>query len=99
MVVPFDSDAQAIELANDGEYGLSMGIISSNVARAMRIGEQLDAGLLHINDQTVNDEGINPFGGVGASGNRTSVGGAANWEEYTQWQWMTIKQEATRYPF
>lgn len=99
VVVPFDSDARAIELANDGEYGLSMGIISSNVARAMRIGEQLDAGLLHINDQTVNDEGINPFGGVGASGNRTSVGGAANWEEYTQWQWMTIKQEATRYPF
>lgn len=99
VVVPFDSDARAIELANDGEYGLSMGIISSNVARAMRIGEQLDAGLLHINDQTVNDEGIDPFGGVGASGNRTSVGGAANWEEYTQWQWMTIKQEATRYPF
>ncbi|WP_413894664.1 aldehyde dehydrogenase family protein [Pantoea ananatis] len=50
------------------------------VGRAMALGEQLRTGLLHINDQTVNDEVVNPFGGVGASGNGSSIGGPANLE-------------------
>ncbi len=41
----------------------------------MQLGAQLNVGLLHINDQTVNDETINPFGGFGASGNATRIGG------------------------
>ncbi|TKC80206.1 aldehyde dehydrogenase family protein [Trinickia terrae] len=98
VVVPFDSDEDAIKLANQSEYGLSMAIVSANVGRALAIGERLRTGLLHINDQTVNDEVINPFGGVGASGNGTSVGGPANLEEYTQWQWLTVKGEAPLYP-
>ncbi|SEL43540.1 benzaldehyde dehydrogenase (NAD) [Pseudoxanthomonas sp. GM95] len=98
VVVPFDTDADAIALANDTEYGLSMAVLSSNVGRALKLGEQLRTGLLHINDQTVNDEVINPFGGVGASGNGTSIGGPANWEEFTQWQWLTVKGDAPAYP-
>jgi benzaldehyde dehydrogenase (NAD) len=98
IVVPFDSDADAVQLANDTEYGLSAAIISKDVGRALNLGERLRTGLLHINDQTVNDEVINPFGGVGASGNGTSIGGAANGEEFTQWQWLTLKGEAPAYP-
>jgi benzaldehyde dehydrogenase (NAD) len=98
VVVQFDSDDEAIALANRTEYGLSMGIVTANVGRALRIGERLRTGLLHINDQTVGDDVVNPFGGVGASGNGTSIGGPANWEEFTQWQWMTIKGEAPLYP-
>ncbi|WP_313495382.1 benzaldehyde dehydrogenase [Stenotrophomonas sp.] len=98
VVVPFDSDEDAAALANDTEYGLSMAIVSSNVGRALKLGEQLHTGILHINDQTVNDEVVNPFGGVGASGNGSSIGGPANIEEFTQWQWLTIKGEAPAYP-
>lgn len=98
VVVPFDSDDEAIRLANDTNYGLSAGIISRNVGRALELGEKLKTGILHINDQTINDDVVNPFGGVGASGNGVSIGGAANWEEFTQWQWLTIKNEATTYP-
>ncbi|MAD44232.1 MAG: benzaldehyde dehydrogenase [Oceanospirillaceae bacterium] len=98
VVVPFDTDEEAIELANDTEYGLSAAVISSNVGRALNLGEQLKTGLLHINDQTVNDEVVNPFGGVGASGNGTSVGGPASIDEFTQWQWLTVKGEAPMYP-
>lgn len=98
VVVPFDSDEEAVALANEGEYGLSMAIVSGNVGRALKLGERLRTGLLHINDQTVNDEVINPFGGVGASSNGTSIGGPANIEEFTQWQWLTIKGEAPAYP-
>ncbi|MGO4556515.1 aldehyde dehydrogenase family protein, partial [Stenotrophomonas sp. 2YAF22] len=98
VVVPFDDDDEAVRLANDSEYGLSMAIVSRNVGRALNLGERLRTGLLHINDQTVNDEVINPFGGVGASGNGTSIGGPSNVEEFTQWQWMTVKGEAPAYP-
>ena len=98
VVIPFDTDAEAVALANNTEYGLSAGVISRDVGRALRLGEQLRTGLLHINDQTVNDEVINPFGGVGASGNGTSVGGSSNIDEFTQWQWLTLKGEAPAYP-
>ncbi|MNT46495.1 Vanillin dehydrogenase [compost metagenome] len=98
VVVPFDTDADAVALANDTEYGLSAAVLSRDVGRALKLGEQLRVGLLHINDQTVNDEVVNPFGGVGASGNGASIGGPANWEEFTQWQWLTVKGEAPAYP-
>lgn len=98
-VVSFASDEEAIELANRTEYGLSAAIISPSVGRAMAMGEQLNCGLLHINDQTVADECVNPFGGRGSSGNAGSVGGPADWDEYTQWQWVTVKDTAPRYPF
>jgi benzaldehyde dehydrogenase (NAD) len=98
-VVSFTTDEEAIELANRTEYGLSAAIISPSVGRAMAIGERLDCGLLHINDQTVADECINPFGGRGASGNGGSVGGPADWDEYSQWQWVTVKNTAPAYPF
>jgi benzaldehyde dehydrogenase (NAD) len=98
-VIPFDTDEEAIELANRTEYGLSAGVISASVGRAMAIGERLHTGLLHINDQTVADEVTNPFGGTGASGNGTSVGGPADWEQYTHWQWVTIKDAVPQYPF
>lgn len=98
VVVPFDTDEEAVALANDTEYGLSAAVLSQDVGRALKLGEQLRVGLLHINDQTVNDEVINPFGGVGASGNGTSIGGAANHEEFTQWQWLTVKGDAPAYP-
>ncbi|MFT4249676.1 MAG: benzaldehyde dehydrogenase, partial [Pseudomonas sp.] len=98
-VIAFDSDDEAVELANRTEYGLSAGVISASLGRALAIGERLHTGLLHINDQTVADEVVNPFGGTGASGNGTSVGGPADWEQYTHWQWVTIKDAVPQYPF
>ncbi|WP_375187215.1 benzaldehyde dehydrogenase [Sphingobium yanoikuyae] len=99
VITTFADDAEAVKLANQTEYGLSAAILSRNVSRALALGEQLHTGLLHINDQTVNDEVVNPFGGVGASGNGSAIGGPANWEEFTEWQWVTIKGEAPAYPF
>ncbi|WP_115512815.1 benzaldehyde dehydrogenase [Xanthomonas arboricola] len=98
-ITVFDTDEEAAEMANYSEYGLAAGIMSASVSRALALGERLHTGLLHINDQTVVDEVINPFGGTGASGNGTSVGGPADWEQYTHWQWLTIKNEVPQYPF
>jgi benzaldehyde dehydrogenase (NAD) len=73
-IITFKTDDEAIAIANDTEYGLSAGIISADVGRAMKLGERIDSGMLHINDQTVNDECCNPFGGRGCSGNGGNVG-------------------------
>lgn len=98
-ITSISSDDEAIELANHSDYGLSAGVFSADVGRAIAVGNRLNTGLLHINDQTVADEPHVPFGGTGASGNGTRIGGPANWEEFTQWQWMTIKEKPNAYPF
>jgi benzaldehyde dehydrogenase (NAD) len=98
-IVRFSSDDDAVALANDTEYGLSAAVISRSISRAMAIADRLKVGLVHVNDQTVNDEVVNPFGGCGVSGNHTSMGGPADIGEYTQWRWMTVKDAPPPYPF
>jgi benzaldehyde dehydrogenase (NAD) len=97
-VTRFASDAEAVALANDTEYGLSAGVHARDVARGMAIAERLNVGLVHVNDQTVNDDGTMPMGGRGASGNGSRHGGPANWDEFTQWQWTTVRATPPAYP-
>src|SRR5215470_7231857 len=98
-ITTFATEDEAVELANSNEYGLSAGVFSQSVGRALALGNRLRTGLLHINDQTVADEPHIPFGGTGTSGNGTRIGGPANWEEFTNWQWVTIKDKPNPYPF
>jgi benzaldehyde dehydrogenase (NAD) len=65
----------------------------------MSIARQIPSGMVHINDQTINSEPFAPFGGVGDSGNGARHGGPSNIDEFTQWQWLTIKEEASRHAF
>ena len=97
-ITSFATDVEAIALANDTEYGLSAGIHTANVGRGMQIANQLNVGLVHVNDQTVNDDGVMPMGGRGSSGNGSRHGGPSNWDEFTQWQWMTVRNTAPSYP-
>lgn len=98
-VVTFADESEAIDLANRTPYGLAAGVLSGSLARARALGERLECGMLHLNDQTVNDEVVNPFSGRGQSGNGGSVGGLCNWDDYSQWQWVTEHNEPPRYPF
>ncbi len=98
-LVSFKTDEEAVSLANNSQGGLSAAVIGRDVSRAMAIGEQLNAGMLHINDQTVNDDAVNPFGGPGLGGNGSSVGGPADIDEYTRWQWVTVKAALPGFPF
>jgi benzaldehyde dehydrogenase (NAD) len=98
-IIGFSTDEEAIELANRHEGALAAAVISRDVGRAMRIADRLNAGMVHVNDQTVNDDANNPFGGPGVAGAGAAVGGPADIEEYTSWQWVTIKDTPPRYPF
>lgn len=99
VVVAYDSDDHAVELANMSDYGLAAGIIGRDLGRARAIGNRLRVGHLHINDQTVMASPFAPFGGRGRSGNGTRISGPAIWEEFTQWVWVTTRPQAVLYPF
>ncbi|WP_151482018.1 benzaldehyde dehydrogenase [Streptomyces albicerus] len=93
-IVPFRTDAEAIEIANDTEYGLTAAVHSRSVPRATAVGEQLRTGMVHLNDVSAKDAANAPFGGMGASGNGSRIGGTANLEQFTQWRWMTMSGAA-----
>jgi len=99
-VTKVESVDDAIELAGASEYGLSLGIVTKDVMRGLAVAEQIPTGIVHINDQTVNDEANAPFGGVRASGTGSRFGGAeANVEAFTETRWITMRGEPPRYPF
>ena len=60
--------------------------------KALDLAEHIPCGLVHINDETVNDEPFAPFGGQGASGTGSRLGGAAwNLDAFTETQWVTMR--------
>jgi gamma-glutamyl-gamma-aminobutyraldehyde dehydrogenase/4-guanidinobutyraldehyde dehydrogenase/NAD-dependent aldehyde dehydrogenase len=66
--IPFDTEAQAIALANDSVYGLQAAVWTSNISKAHRVARALRAGTVHVNQY--NDDDITvPFGGYKQSGN------------------------------
>jgi benzaldehyde dehydrogenase (NAD) len=98
-VIRFKDDAEAVELANATDYGLVAAVQSGSQRRAAAVGEQLRAGMVHINDSTVNEEPPAPFGGFRCSSNGGHFGGVANLELWTEWQWVTSRDKAEPFPF
>ncbi len=66
-LIAFDTEAQAIELANDIQYGLSSYVWTENIGRAHRVAAAVEAGMCFVNSQNVRDL-RQPFGGTKASG-------------------------------
>ena len=73
VVIPFDTEEEAITLANDTIYGLSGSIWSGDGARALRVARALDAGVLSINSNT-SVRVSTPFGGFKQSGYGRELG-------------------------
>ncbi|MEN1966682.1 aldehyde dehydrogenase family protein [Lentibacillus sp. N15] len=93
-----DSDEQAIELANDTQYGLTSAIFTSDLQKGEAYGLKIDAGMTHVNDQTVNDAANIPFGGNKQSG----MGRFGNpWviDEFTKMKWISVQKEYREFPF
>jgi benzaldehyde dehydrogenase (NAD) len=98
-VVSYSSLDEAVAMAGATPYGLSLGILSSDGLRALELASRITSGAIHINDQTVADEAVIPFGGTGSSGNGSRMGGLANLDAYTETQWVTARSELPIYPF
>ena len=99
-VMKFSSLDEAVDIVNKSEYGLSLAILTKDALRGLALSDRMHSGIVHINDQTVDDEPVIPFGGVGASGTGSRFGGAdANIEAFTETQWVTMQSDIERYPF
>ena len=96
-VVTVSSVDEAIEVANDSEYGLSAGIITRNEERGLAIARRLNTGMAHINDSSVNDEPHVPFGGVRWSG-LGRHGGRQGIDQFTETRWITLERGGRHYP-
>jgi acyl-CoA reductase-like NAD-dependent aldehyde dehydrogenase len=68
IVIGFDSDDEAIAIANDSDFGLSGGIISTDVGRAYEIALQLRTGEVYLNGGSGGMSSYAPFGGIKRSG-------------------------------
>lgn len=97
-IIPAETDEEAIEIANDTEYGLSSAIFTTDLEKGERFGLMIDSGMTHINDQSVNDAPNVPFGGNKMSG----LGRFGNpWivDEFTVTKWISLQTKYREFPF
>ncbi|WP_135823351.1 aldehyde dehydrogenase family protein [Halorussus ruber] len=97
-VIPFSDEDEAVKLANDTEYGLAAAVHTGDLDRGRDLADRIEAGMVHINDQPVNEEPAVPFGGMKASG----IGrydGDEIFHEFTQTKWVSVQNETRDYPF
>lgn len=87
-VMPFASEEEAIEIANDTEYGLAAYFCSQSQSRCWRVAEALEAGIIGINEGRVSTE-VAPFGGVKESGIGRE-GARAGIDEYLETKYLCL---------
>jgi succinate-semialdehyde dehydrogenase/glutarate-semialdehyde dehydrogenase len=87
-ITTFDSDDEALLLANDTEYGLVAYVFTENVSRALTIAEGLETGMVGLNQGVVSNPAA-PFGGVKHSGFGRE-GGSEGIEEYLETKYIGI---------
>ncbi|OMF79328.1 hypothetical protein BK142_09360 [Paenibacillus glucanolyticus] len=97
-IIKAASDEEAIEIANNTEFGLSSAIFTADLEKGEQLAADLEFGMTHVNDQTVNAIENTPFGGVKGSG----MGRFGNpWviDEFTETKWVSIQIEERKFPF
>ncbi|MFI5757948.1 aldehyde dehydrogenase family protein [Streptomyces sp. NPDC051569] len=98
LLVPFDGEEEAVRLANDTPYGLSGAVHTSNVERGVRFAKRIVTGMMHVNDSTIQDDPLVPFGGEKCSG-IGRLNGDATVEAFTTQKWISVQHSRTGFPF
>jgi len=98
-IMTFDTLDEAIDIANDAEYGLSGGVLTNDLEKAFYITNRLDTGMVHIGNGTLLDDPTDgAFGGIKNSG----VGrenGKHSYESLTELKWITVHHKKPIFPF
>lgn len=93
----YQTDDEALVIANDSVYGLAAAVYSQDVNRALYIAQQIQSGICHINGATVHDEAQAPFGGTKASG-YGRFGSKSAIDAFTEMRWITLQTSPRQYP-
>jgi aldehyde dehydrogenase (NAD+) len=88
----------ALAIANGTQYGLAGAVFTADLARGARFAEQMQVGMVHVNDQSVIDLPTCPFGGEKNSGIGRFNGEWAI-EAFTSDQWATMQHTPRHYPW
>ncbi|KAG9255904.1 Aldehyde/histidinol dehydrogenase [Emericellopsis atlantica] len=80
-IIEIDTEEQAVDIANDTEYGLTSAVFTEDLRRGLRFARQIESGAVHINSMTVHDEPFIPHGGTKMSGHGrfNSTAGILEW--------------------
>lgn len=95
-IISFDGDEEAAALANDTNLGLSGAVHSGDAERALKVANNIKTGMIHINDQPVNDDANAVFGGEKQSGIGRFNGDFVK-EKFTTTKWVTVQHEDREY--
>ena len=97
-IIRAQDEDEALKLANDTEYGLSSSVFTTDMEKGLRFARGIRAGMTHVNDITVNDESVVPFGGEKNSGIGRFNG---EWvlEEMTRLHWVSYQHKPRDYSF
>lgn len=97
-VIPVDGEEEAIQVANDTSFGLSGSVHAGTIERGVRVAHLIETGMIHVNDQPVNDEPVIAFGGEKDSG-LGRFGGEWALDEFTTVKWISVQETKRAYPF
>lgn len=97
-IVRARDEEDALRLANDTSAGLSSAVFTSDEERGIAFAKRVEAGMTHVNDQSVNDLANQPFGGEKNSG-IGRFGGQWAVMAFTTDHWVTVQHEPRPYPF
>jgi len=97
-IIVVEDAKEALKVANDTTYGLSAGVITTDLEKAIYFAEGLEAGMVHVNDGSIDADACCPFGGCKGSGIGRE-GGTYSVEELTELKWVTIQKNKRQLPF
>jgi acyl-CoA reductase-like NAD-dependent aldehyde dehydrogenase len=97
-VVRARNTEDCVRIANDTEYGLAAAVFGRDISRALAVASRIEAGHVHVNGATVQNEAQAPYGGTKGSG-YGRFDGRAVIEEFTELKWVTIEPSNQFYPF
>lgn len=98
FLIPFDGEEEAVSIVNDTPYGLSGAVHTGDIERGVNFAKQIDTGMFHVNDGTVHDEPIVPFGGEKASG-VGRLNGESMLDAFTSLKWISVQHGRSGFPF
>ncbi|MFD8912934.1 aldehyde dehydrogenase family protein [Streptomyces sp. NPDC059575] len=98
FLVPFDGEEEAVRIVNDTPYGLSGAVHTGDVERGVAFAQRIDTGMFHVNDGTVHDEPLVPFGGEKHSG-LGRLNGETTLEAFTTTKWISVQHGRSAFPF
>lgn len=97
-VMAFETEDDAIAIANDTKFGLSGAVHTSNLEKGVELAKKIHTGMIHVNDITINDEPIVAFGGEKQSG-LGRLNGEWSLDEFTTLKWISVNYGQRSFPY